>query len=105
MTELGNIAAKVRSKNAGPFWLTIDIFCGSQEVFAHISKHLVNDVVAKALAVSVHDMKRFDIAELNVIKISVPRPVIQGIQNDRDMHGAQWANIIAELHIPGLAEA
>ena len=100
MVELGHIAAKVRSKNAGPFWLTIDIFCGSQSVFDHICKHLSNDVVASALGTNVRDLKRFDIAALHVIKISVQRPVIQGTQADRDMHGAQWGNIIAELQMP-----
>ena len=33
MSQLGDLVQKVRSKNAGPFWLTIDIFCGSEAVF------------------------------------------------------------------------
>ncbi|MCB2122242.1 MAG: DUF4387 family protein, partial [Rhodobacteraceae bacterium] len=36
MAELGPIVQKVRSKNAGPFWLTVDVFCGSAEVFARV---------------------------------------------------------------------
>lgn len=102
MPELGDIAEKVRSKNAGPFWLTIDIFCGSQDRFSHISQHLDDQSVANSLATSVSDLKRFDIADLNVIKISVPRPTLQGTKDDRDMHGAQWANIIAEMQVPDL---
>ena len=78
MVELGEIVEKVRSKNAGPFWLTIDVFCGSQERFAHILKHLDDAVIAKALATSVSDIKRFDVVDLNVIKISIPRPSVQG---------------------------
>lgn len=42
-------------------------------------------------------LKRFDIAELNVIKFSLPRPVVQGSRADRDMHGAQWAALLEEL--------
>ena len=102
MAELGDIAEKVRSKNAGPFWLTIDIFCGSRGRFLHITNHLNNAEVATSLATPVSSLKRFDIADLNVIKISVPRPTHQGTRDDRDMHGAQWANIIAELSIPDL---
>ncbi|MGB3313642.1 MAG: DUF4387 family protein, partial [Albidovulum sp.] len=34
MTRLGDIVEKVRSKNAGPFWMTVDIFCGSPEAYA-----------------------------------------------------------------------
>ena len=44
-------------------------------------------------------IKRFDIADLNVIKISMPRPVIQGHITDRDMHGAAWAAHLAEMYL------
>lgn len=100
MPELGHIAQKVRSKNAGPFWLTIDIFCGSRARFAHITQHLNDAKIAGLLATPLAQLKRFDIADLDVVKISVPRPTIQGTRDDRDMHGAQWANILAEMDIP-----
>lgn len=105
MPELGQIATKIRSKNAGPYWLTIDIFCGSQERYSHITHHLDNVELAKRLATSVSHLKRFDIADLRVVKISVPRPTSQGTSVDRDMHGAGWANILAELEFPALSEA
>lgn len=97
MTTVADIAVKVRSKNAGPFWLTVDIFCGSQDAFAQISEALSTDRVAAAFQVAPETLKRFDIASLHVIKFSLPRPVIQGDINDRDMHGAAWAPLIAEL--------
>ncbi|MEM8644459.1 MAG: DUF4387 family protein, partial [Pseudomonadota bacterium] len=34
--RLGTVAEKIRSKNAGPFCLTIDIFCGSAEAYARV---------------------------------------------------------------------
>ncbi|MCY1466026.1 hypothetical protein D9M71_842470 [compost metagenome] len=37
----------------------------------------------------------FQIAPLKVIKISLPRPVVQGSVADRDMHGAQWGYVLA----------
>lgn len=105
MPELGEIAEKIRSKNAGPFWLTIDVFCGSPDRYAHITQHLDNEILATRLATSVTQIKRFDIADLDVVKISVPRPTIQGVRDDRDMHGAQWANIIAEIEFPAFLGA
>ncbi len=99
MPEIGKVARKVRSKNAGPFWLTIDIFCGDPKAFAQISQGLSTDRVATALEADASTIKRFDIAQLNVIKISLPRPVVQGHASDRDMHGAAWASVIAELEI------
>ena len=97
MPEIQHIADKVRSKNAGPFWLTIDIFCGSDAAFQQIVDGLSTDRVARALGAAPETLKRFDIADLNVIKISLPRPVVQGHATDRDMHGAAWASVVAEL--------
>ncbi|MFZ1725971.1 MAG: DUF4387 family protein [Albidovulum sp.] len=99
MARLGMIAAKVRSKNAGPFWLTIDIFCGNRDVFSQISAGLATAQVARLYAVNPTQIKRFDIADLYVVKFSFPRPVIQGSREDRDMHGAGWAVLLEELEI------
>ncbi|MEM1285209.1 MAG: DUF4387 family protein [Pseudomonadota bacterium] len=100
MPEVGDIAEKVRSKNAGPFWLTIDIFCGSKESFEYLRTHLSSESVAHRLGGKTSELKRFDMPELDVIKFSLPRPSIQGSGTDRDMHGAQWANVIAEIELP-----
>ncbi|MEM8956187.1 MAG: DUF4387 family protein [Pseudomonadota bacterium] len=99
MAALSEVTEKIRSKNAGPFWLTIDIFCGSAERYDHVVQNLPNTVVAQALGVSLEDVKRFEVADLNVLKFSMPRPTIQGSRLDRDMHGAQWAVLIQELEI------
>ncbi|MEM7717787.1 MAG: DUF4387 family protein, partial [Pseudomonadota bacterium] len=66
---------------------------------AQIAQGLSTERVAQVLQADVNDIKRFDITDLNVIKISLPRPVVQGHARDRDMHGAAWANVIAELEI------
>lgn len=99
MPELGAIAEKVRSKNAGPFWVTIDIFCGTPEAYARVRDGLATADAARALGVPTQELKRFDIPDLKVIKLSAPRPSIQGTVRDRDMHGAGWAVVLAELEI------
>lgn len=99
MPEIGQIAEKVRSKNAGPFWLTVDVFCGAPAAYARIVAGLDTAAVARAFGVEPQTMKRFDIPDLNVVKLSVPRPVIQGTRADRDMHGAQWAVLVEEMQI------
>lgn len=88
---------KVRSKNAGPFWVTIDVFCGTPEAFASLSAALKTEAVAGLYGTELQLVKRFDIADLSVIKFSIPRPVVQGSASDRDMHGAQWAHLLAEM--------
>lgn len=99
MAELRTLVKKLRSKNAGPFWLTIDIFCGTGAAFDTVVKRLASDQVAKAFAIPVSDLKRFDIPDLKVIKFSLPRPEIQGARADRDLHGASWAMLIGEIDI------
>lgn len=99
MSTVGDIALKVRSKNAGPFWLTVDIFCGSADAYNQIKQSLSTQRVATAFQADESSLKRFDIDTLNVIKFSLPRPVIQGDITDRDMHGAGWAPLIAEISL------
>ncbi len=99
MAELRDIVEKVRSKNAGPFWVTIDIFCGSRDAFDRVVAELSTGQVARVFGAEPQLVKRFDIADLNVVKFSLPRPAVQGAVEDRDMHGAAWAALLAELEI------
>ena len=99
MPRVGEVALKVRSKNAGPFWLTVDIFCADAAAFAALRDGLRTEAVARAFDVPSQVIKRFDIAELNVVKFSLPRPAVQGTVADRDMHGAAWGPMVAELEI------
>lgn len=100
MAKLHDFGAKARSKNAGPFWVTIDVFCDSATAFEALCPRIQNTVVADLFKVDPSSLKRFEIASLNVIKISVPRPTVQGSRFDRDMHGAQAAVLLNELDLP-----
>ncbi len=99
MTQVSDIAMKVRSKNAGPFWVTIDVFCGSADAYDRLRAALKTSDIAALYQQPTQMLKRFDIADLHVIKFSFPRPVIQGHRSDRDMHGAGWATLLAELTV------
>ncbi|MCF6302726.1 MAG: DUF4387 domain-containing protein [Devosiaceae bacterium] len=94
---------KVRSKNAGPFWLTMDIFCNSKSDYQHICSHLKTQQIAAVFSLDITTIKRFNIASLNVVKFSFPRPFVQGSIHDPDMHGASWAALLAEVEIDDLA--
>lgn len=99
MPEIGAIAQKVRSKNAGPFWLTVDIFCGGEAAYSRIVAGLDDAAVAQAFGADPAMLKRFDMPDLSVVKYSLPRPTVQGTAADRDMHGAGWAVLIEEMRI------
>ncbi|WP_394197161.1 DUF4387 family protein [Litoreibacter albidus] len=99
MSKLGDIAVKVRSKNAGPFWLTVDIFCGTPEVYAQVCAAVTSTRVAALFKADPAVVDRYEMASLNVLKLSLPRPSIQGTRQDRDMHGASFAALVAELDV------
>ena len=96
MGTLGKKVQRIRSKNAGPFWITIDIFCGSKEVYQEVLKNLDNTKIVQLCKIPGQTLKRFEIESLNVIKFSFPRQIVQGHIKDRDMHGAQLAVLLSE---------
>lgn len=99
MPKLGEITQKLRSKNAGPFWLTIDIFCDDAVAYALVVDRLSTARIARVFDVAPQIVKRFNIPDLYVVKFSLPRPSVQGSIADRDMHGASWAALLAETEI------
>jgi len=99
LAELGRLVEKVRSKNAGPFWLTIDIFCGTQAAYERLAPALTKARVAAVFGIAADEVRRFDLPDLAVIKFSLPRPAVQGSVADRDMHGASWAALLAEIDV------
>ena len=99
MPLLGEKVKKIRSKNAGPFWITIDIFCGSKIIFDEVRVRLDNVRIINLFQINGQTLKRFEIESLNVIKFSFPRQIIQGDILDRDMHGAQLAVLLSEMDL------
>ena len=45
MLTLGEKVRKIRSKNAGPFWITIDIFCGNKKIYKEVCNKLTNSEI------------------------------------------------------------
>lgn len=97
MATIGEVAKSVRSKNAGPFWMTIDLFCSDAASYNRLkdSKAVRKEVMAKVYHVDPEKVMIFYLPDLNVIKISVPRPYPQGDKYERDMHfGQQYVQIL-----------
>ncbi|MBC3361477.1 DUF4387 family protein [Pseudomonas sp. SWRI154] len=98
MNTLQALGYEIRSKNAGPFSLTIDVFCKDAHAFAQLAAEpkLQAPAIAQLFRRPTESIGVFPIEALNVIKISLPRPVVQGALQDRDMHGAQWAFVLLD---------
>jgi uncharacterized protein DUF4387 len=99
---VGDIAELVRSKNAGPFWITFDIFLRSDQDYQRVSGPGVISpgVIGSAYDVDPTTVMIYRIPSLRVVKISFPRPVPQGSFYDRDMHSGQHHIPLSALAVP-----
>jgi hypothetical protein len=88
---IGDVAALVRSKNAGPFWQTLDIFCDGDDAYREIADPAVVSVetIARLYRVAPGTIRIYRMPALRAIKISFPRPAAQGGVHDRDLHAGQ----------------
>ena len=99
MKTLSEITKNIRSKNAGPFWVTVDLFFKDKDSFFYACKNISNEEVSNILKIKRNHLKRFDIENLKVIKFSFPRKNFQGSRLDRDMHGASFAILFEKLSV------
>ena len=97
---IGEVAALVRSKNAGPFWLTIDIFCDTADAYNAIAAPgVINpERIAALYRLDATTVKIFRLDDLRAVKISFPHPNTQGGVRDRDMHSGQQH--VPLVHLP-----
>lgn len=91
MPTVGEVCRYVRSKNAGPFWITLDLYFPDRVSFDRYadSPALAAEPLARLFAVDPAELKRFRVPELSVLKISYPRRHPQGGTLERDLHGGQ----------------
>jgi hypothetical protein len=99
---LGTVAELVRSKNAGPFWMTLDVFLANDADYRRVSAPgvLSEATIAHLYQVPAGPIRIFRLPSLRAIKISFPRPTPQGSFTDRDMHAGQQHIPLAALRLP-----
>ncbi|MDX6339472.1 MAG: hypothetical protein QOG05_6812 [Streptosporangiaceae bacterium] len=99
---LGELAGQVRSKNAGPFWITMDVFFRSEPDYAFVTTSgvLSPQAIGRLYDVDPATVKYFELPGILAVKISFPRPVTAGSFGDRDLHGGQQFVPLAALRLP-----
>ena len=90
--RLKELVKKIRSKNAGPFLLTIDIFCSNRKTFETIIQKITKIEISRLYKIPKKQIEIFPIKDLFIVKITIPRP-------NRDLHGASFGIILEELKI------
>ena len=88
---LTSLADVIRSKNAGPTQLTVDLFFRDAAGFALAagSASLSCAAVAALYQLPVSQVRRFDLPAILALKFSMPRQCVAGDPGDGDVYGAQ----------------
>ncbi|GLS14595.1 DUF4387 domain-containing protein [Hydrogenophaga electricum] len=104
MTRLRDIAKLIRTKNAGPFQLTLDIMFPDARSYAHVVDSGVINPAAMAafFKVDASKVRLFNYAPGNAIKVTVPRLVTSGDPADTDLFGGQQFGPLVDLEVPPL---
>ncbi len=91
-TKLLDVAKVIRSKNAGPFELTLDIIFKNTESYTDFREQqvLTEEKVSELFRIStseIHKVVYFDL--VNAVKITIKRALPSGSPGDTDIYGAQ----------------
>lgn len=91
MAKVRDVCRHVRSKNAGPFWVTFDLFFDSAENYQqyHESPALSPELFGRLYGTDPAMVKKIPVDDLHILKISYPRSSPQGGVEERDMHSGQ----------------
>jgi hypothetical protein len=87
-----DLARVVRSKNAGPYELVLDIMFKDQAIFEALraSGQITKESIARVYGLppeAIHRIVWF--APAHAVKVVMPRRIISGAPGDSDVYGAQ----------------
>jgi hypothetical protein len=97
MPTVNDVCHHVRSKNAGPYWVTFDLFFNSPENFARYatSAALGPKTFERLFGADPALVKSFPVEKLDMVKISYARSTPQGGVIERDLHcGQQFVRLL-----------
>lgn len=89
---LKDVANVIRSKNAGPYELTLDVLLKDDEVFAKLREA---DIINKETIAQLYQIPVEDVLSIvyfpnaRAIKATIVRPLPSGAMGERDVYGAQ----------------
>ncbi|PLT46583.1 DUF4387 domain-containing protein [Paenibacillus sp. FSL W8-1187] len=102
MTKLGDLAKVLRSKNSGPFEITLDVLFDSRESYEQVkgSGSVTPRTVSEAYGISEERIRHFVFFDPALgFKVTMSREVSSGSAGDRDVYGAQQHAPLMRLEI------
>ncbi|RAR45019.1 DUF4387 domain-containing protein [Paenibacillus sp. MDMC362] len=107
MTELGDLAKVLRSKNSGPFEITLDVLFDSKEQYDRVKQ---SGIITKRTICELYQIREEQIHHLVFFdqalgfKITMSRDISSGSVGDRDVYGAQQHAPLMKLSIKHFEE-
>lgn len=92
MPKLYELSKVLRSKNSGPFEVTMDILFEDKETYEHVKKSgaITKESISKAYNIAIKDIHHLVFYDPALgIKITMARETSSGSAGDRDVYGAQ----------------
>ena len=101
MAKLYELAKLIRSKNAGPFQLTIDVMFEDAETYERVraSGAISAAEFSSLYGTPVGEVQIIYYDAANAIKVTIPRPVTSGDFGDGDMMGGQLYGPLVDLDV------
>ncbi len=98
--RLIDYAKVLRSKNAGPLWLTLDVIFDAPEKLKRVLPQLQPEIIAVLYDVDAADVSVIPYEIVNSVKITIPRKIVSGDLQDDDIYGCQQHMPLAGIEIP-----
>lgn len=99
MKKLIEYTKILRSKNAGPLYITFDLIFNSGADMRYVEERLTPALVAEAYSVLPEKVDIISYGVVNSIKITFPRSTISGSLDDTDVYGCQMHGPLANIII------
>ena len=99
MKKLIDYTKILRSKNAGPLFITFDLIFSTKEDMEYVEKRLKKSDISNAYGVNEEKIDIISYRVVNSIKITFPRKNISGSLADNDIYGCQQHMPLAEILI------
>lgn len=103
MTRLVDLTEVLRTKNAGPFQITVDLFFRDAAAYQRvIDSHVLSPhSFAELYSIDERSVSTFEIPSVLAIKVTYDRPgASSGAPNDRDVYGAQQHGPLLNVQVP-----
>lgn len=102
MPKLRDIAKACKSKNAGPYFLTLDIMFDDVQMYEAVKRTAVinRELFAELYKVPLDEVLFTEYPPGLAWKATLPRQVVSGALGDTDVYGAQQHAPLLDVDIP-----